>query len=140
MAVRYFRVSEAASLLPRLTEMLQALRRLRDQAILKKTEMDLLWRRLSNGEPVLGTLGEGQKELDDLTTRLVAAAREIEAAGCILRDVESGLIDFPCRARGGGTVFLCWRLGEPAIAFWHGADEGFAGRKLIADLPVADAS
>ncbi len=139
MAVRYFRVSEAASLLPRLTGMLRALLRIRDLAILKKTEMDLLWKRLSKGEPVLGTLGDGQREMDGLTSRLAAAAREVEATGCILRDVESGLIDFPCRAPGA-TVFLCWRVGEPAIAFWHGADEGFAGRKPIAGLPVDDAS
>lgn len=136
MSVRYFSVSEAASLLPRLSEMLGALRRVRDHAILKKTQVDLLWQQLSEGKPVLGKLGEEQRELDDLTSRLVAVARDIEATGCILRDVDLGLVDFPLRASGGATVFLCWRLGEAAIAFWHGTDEGFAGRKPIADLPV----
>jgi hypothetical protein len=137
--MRHFTLDEATSLLPRLTEMLGALRRLRDQAILKKTQMDLLWQRLGRGEPVLGKLGEEQRELDGLTERLVAVAREIESTGCILRDVDAGLVDFPCRSRGGATVFLCWRLGEPAIAFWHGRDEGFAGRKPIARLPVDEA-
>ncbi len=139
MAVRYFRLSEATVLLPRLTEMLDALRRFRDQAVLKKTQMDLLWQRLSNGEPVLGTLGEEQREMDSLTARLVAVAKDLEKTGCILRDIDSGLVDFPFRARRGATVFLCWRLGEPTIAFWHGTDEGFAGRKPIAELPVGDA-
>ncbi len=138
MAVRYFSLSEATVLLPRLTEMLDALRRFRDQAVLKKTQMDLLWQRLSNGEPVLGTLGEEQREMDSLTARLVAVAKDLEKTGCILRDIDSGLVDFPFRARRGATVFLCWRLGEPTIAFWHGTDEGFAGRKPIADLPVTD--
>lgn len=136
MAVRYFSLSEATALLPRLTEMLDALRRFRDQAVLKKTQMDLLWQRLSNGEPVLGTLGEEQREMDSLTGRLVSVAKDLEKTGCILRDIDSGLVDFPFRTRRGATVFLCWRLGEPTIAFWHGTDEGFAGRKPIADLPV----
>ncbi len=136
MATRHFTLDEATSLLPRLTEMLETLRRFRDQAILKKTQMDLLWQRLGKGEPVLSTLGEEQRELDNLTARLVAVAHEIEAIGVILRDVDVGLVDFPFRARGGATVFLCWHLGEPAIEFWHGPDEGFTGRKPIARLPL----
>ncbi len=136
---QYFNIDEAAALLPRLAEMLEALRRLRDQAVLKKAQLDLLWTRLSDGEPVLGTLGEQQKEMDGLTAGLVAVAKEIEATGCILRDVDLGLVDFPFRVSGGVTVFLCWRLGEPAIAFWHGVDEGYTGRKPISQLPARPA-
>jgi hypothetical protein len=139
VAVRYFRLEEASALLPRLREMLEALRRIRDQAILKKTQVDLLWQKLSQGEPVLGSLGDEQRELDGLTTRLVAVAKDLEATGCILRDVDQGLVDFPCKARKGTTVFLCWRLGEPAIRFWHGRDEGFSGRKPITQLPLDEA-
>ncbi len=137
--VRYFSLAEASALLPRLAEMLEALRRTRDQAVLKKTQVDLLWRRLEQGEPVLGALGQEQHALDGLTSRLAAVAQEVEATGCVLRDVDLGLVDFPFRARGGVTVFLCWRLGEPGIAFWHGVDEGYAGRKPIARLPVDEA-
>jgi len=137
--MRHFTLDEATSLLPRLSEMLEALRRFRDQAILKKTQMDLLWQRLSKGEPVLSQLADEQRDLDDLTARLVDIAKEIESTGCILRDVDAGLVDFPFRARGGATVFLCWHLGEPAIAFWHGPREGFAGRKPIGRLPRDEA-
>jgi hypothetical protein len=137
--MRHFTLEEATALLPRLTEMLEALRQVRDQAILKKTQMDVLWQRLGKGEPVLGRLGDEQRELDRVTARLVSAAKEVENTGCILRDVEAGLVDFPCLARGGSEVFLCWRLGERAIAFWHGHDEGFAGRKPIARLPSDEA-
>ena len=63
-------------------------------------------------------------------------AGEIESTGCVLRDLDTGLVDFPFRARGGATVFLCWRVGEPAIGFWHGPDEGFAGRQPITRLPL----
>ena len=137
---QYFNIDDASALLPRLVEMLEALRRLRDQAVFKKAQLDLLWTRLSEGEPVLATLGERQSEMDGLTAGLVAAAKDIEATGCILRDVDLGLVDFPFRASGGATIFLCWRLGEPAIAFWHGVDEGYAGRKPISQLPTRPAS
>jgi hypothetical protein len=134
--VRYFTVPEAQALLPRLRETLDALRRTRDEAMLKKTQIDMLWKRLDAGEAVLGAVGEEQQRLDALAARLAAIARDVEETGCILRDVDAGLVDFPARVRGGRTVFLCWRLGEPEIAYWHGTGEGFAGRKPLAELPV----
>jgi hypothetical protein len=135
MALRHFTLQEATSLLPRLAEMIQTLRELRDAAVVKKAQIDQLWQRLEGGEPVLSAIGEEQGTFDAITRRLVSIAQEIEATGCVLRDLDMGLIDFPCRARGGTTVYLCWRQGEPAIAFWHGIDEGYAGRKTIARLP-----
>jgi hypothetical protein len=135
--VRYFTVPEAQALLPRLRETLAALRRTRDEAMLKKTQVDRLWKRLDGGEAVLGAIGEEQKHLDAVVARLAGIAKEIEEIGCVLRDVDTGLVDFPARC-GGRTVFLCWRLGEPEIAFWHGTREGFAGRKPLADLPTGE--
>jgi hypothetical protein len=131
---RYFNLEDASALLPRLSEMLEALRRLRDEAILKKAEVDQLWTRLGAGEPVLSALGEQQREMDRLTAGLVAVAKDVEATGCILRDVDQGLVDFPFRTSRGATIFLCWRRGEPAIAFWHGLEEGYAGRKPLSHL------
>ena len=54
----------------------------------------------------------------------------LNAMGLILRDAESGLVDFPAR-RDGREVFLCWRLGEDRVAHWHGPDSGFAGRRPL---------
>jgi len=133
--MRYFTVPEAQALLPRLRDTLDALRRTRDEATLKKTQIEMLWKRLDAGEAVLTSVGEEQKRLDALAGRLSAIARDVEQVGCFLRDVDAGLVDFPARVRGGRTVFLCWRLGEPEIAFWHGTGEGFAGRKPLAELP-----
>lgn len=62
------------------------------------------------------------------------AADRLEAIGCVLRDADLGLIDFPLRA-AGGDIFLCWRLGEASIQFWHGTSEGYAGRKPLSALP-----
>ncbi len=133
--MRYFTLGEATDLLPRLTDLVGALRGLRDDAVIKKAQVDQFWKRLEQGAPVLSALGNEQRSLDALSERLVSTAKEIETIGCVLRDLDTGLIDFPFRARTG-TVFLCWKVGESAIQFWHGTDEGYAGRKPIAQLPV----
>jgi hypothetical protein len=59
-----------------------------------------------------------------------ACAEEINAAGAQIKSLEEGLLDFPAR-RDGELVLLCWKLGEDEIQYWHGADEGFAGRKPL---------
>jgi hypothetical protein len=48
-----------------------------------------------------------------------------------VKDLDEGLIDFPAKHPGGDTVLLCWRLGETDVAYWHGLEEGFAGRKPL---------
>ena len=61
---------------------------------------------------------------------IAACARQIDAAGAQIKSLEDGLLDFPSR-RAGELVLLCWKLGEDKIAYWHGVDEGFAGRKPL---------
>jgi hypothetical protein len=73
---------------------------------------------------------ETKNRLEDSAGRLREAVEAIQALGCVVKDLETGLIDFPTVYRGR-DVMLCWKLGEPEIQFWHGADEGFAGRKAI---------
>ena len=55
---------------------------------------------------------------------------QIHEFGCVVKDLDAGLIDFPA-LRQGQEVFLCWRLGESNIAFWHTIQEGFGGRKPL---------
>ena len=62
--------------------------------------------------------------------RLKATVEKVQDFGCVIKDLDIGLIDFPTRFRGR-EVYLCWKLGEEGIAWWHGTDEGFAGRKVI---------
>ena len=62
--------------------------------------------------------------------RLKGAVENIQELGCVIKDLDIGLVDFPTLFRGE-EVYLCWKLGEPRIAFWHGTQEGFAGRKAI---------
>jgi len=61
---------------------------------------------------------------------LRAAIERIQDTGCIVKDLEVGLLDFPSRI-DGEEVYLCWKLGEDRIRFYHRQDEGFAGRKPI---------
>jgi hypothetical protein len=61
---------------------------------------------------------------------LQQAIERVQDYGCLIKDLDMGLLDFPTLFRGR-EVYLCWKLGEPAITYWHGVDEGFAGRKAI---------
>jgi hypothetical protein len=61
---------------------------------------------------------------------LKQAIEKIHRTGCLVKDLDIGLVDFPTLFEGR-EVYLCWKLGEPSIAFWHGTEEGFAGRKPI---------
>jgi len=61
---------------------------------------------------------------------IAACAQQIDGAGAQIKSLEEGLLDFSSR-RDGELVLLCWKLGEDEIAYWHGTDEGFAGRKPL---------
>jgi len=67
---------------------------------------------------------------DQHAQNLKTVVHNIQELGCIIKDLDVGLVDFPTLFRGE-EVYLCWKLGEPAIEFWHGTQEGFAGRKPI---------
>jgi hypothetical protein len=62
--------------------------------------------------------------------RLEKEIQRLEDLGCVLKDMNTGLIDFPA-VRLGTRVWLCWRFGEESVTFWHGLHEGFAGRKPV---------
>ncbi|HET7009576.1 MAG TPA: DUF2203 domain-containing protein [Anaerolineales bacterium] len=86
-------------------------------------------------EPVLQKLlgNGGSKATGELLTvfqKLKADIRAIEALGVFVKDIETGLIDFPSK-RGDTIVFLCWRQGEPHVAHWHDLESGVAGRQPL---------
>jgi hypothetical protein len=60
--------------------------------------------------------------------RLEKEIQKLEDLGCVLKDMTTGLVDFPA-VRIGTRVWLCWKAGEERVMFWHGLHEGFAGRK-----------
>jgi hypothetical protein len=67
---------------------------------------------------------------DAAAAMLKTAVEAVQETGCLIKDLDIGLVDFPTVFRGV-EVYLCWKLGEPDIEFWHGVDEGFRGRKPI---------
>jgi hypothetical protein len=71
-----------------------------------------------------------RKRRDTSAVSLRSAIEQVQAIGCVVKDLDIGLIDFPTEFRGE-EVYLCWKLGEPQIEFWHGVEEGFGGRKAI---------
>ena len=75
-------------------------------------------------------LARRKAEREKVSQRVKDAMDEIDATGVQVKDLEIGLLDFPCEVEGQ-TVLLCWKLGEKAITHWHGVSEGFAGRKPI---------
>jgi len=69
-------------------------------------------------------------ELEEWKEAFQAEVERLAEHGVIVRDVKDGLVDFPAQ-RDGQLVFLCWRLGEASIRFWHEPGAGFAGRRPI---------
>lgn len=131
---RYFSLQDATAVLPEVERMLLQLRELREEALQAKARLDALWDRLHEGTHVLDELLEAQRELEDRARAAEQAVDQVSRLGCIVRDLDLGLVDFPALA-AGAEVFLCWRLGEEAIRYWHGTTEGYAGRKPLTLLP-----
>ena len=73
---------------------------------------------------------ESRARRDEAASRLRNRIEAVLETGCLVKDLEIGLVDFPTLLRGV-EVYLCWKLGESGITFWHGVDEGFRGRKPI---------
>ena len=122
----HYSVEEANALLPRVTELLEALRSASARVGDREAREVLGEAAPGNGGGEAGrTVSEGFLDLRSAVTEL--REREI-----LLRDLERGLVDFPA-LRDGREVFLCWQEGEDEVAFWHEVDAGFAGRRPLGD-------
>jgi hypothetical protein len=71
-----------------------------------------------------------EEQVERESEAVASAIDELERLGVLVKDLDTGLIDFPAR-RGDEEVLLCWQLGEDEVAFWHGVEEGYAGRKPL---------
>jgi len=70
------------------------------------------------------------RRFTELKADIVRLINRIEAHGCVVKDLDLGLLDFPA-LRDGRPIYLCWKSGETQLAHWHGTDEGFADRKPL---------
>lgn len=126
MPAKFFTLDEANAALPRLNELLEQLMQARRAIIDARPELwPVLKKSLGNG---------GSKKAGELLAefeRVQAAHKAIEEMGVLLKDADVGLVDFLHRRSDGREVYLCWRYGEPKVAYWHELHAGFAGRKRL---------
>ena len=133
MSDRTFTLSEAQALLPVLESLLRAAMEGKEVAEEVEGELSSLQNRifLTGGLKVdilqiLKRKAEGEKAAQ----RARDAVAEISATGVQVKDLDIGLLDFPCQV-DGEIILLCWKSGEKEITHWHSTQEGFAGRKPI---------
>jgi len=130
---RFFTLPEAESILPDVASTIREAISLKQQY--EKTEAE--WQSFSQRVAVMGGVQVDRAQFLERKNRRQEVARDLQQTiekiqefGCVVKDLDIGLIDFPTLLNGE-EVYLCWKLGEPGIQFWHGVDEGFRGRKPI---------
>lgn len=141
MSERTFTLDEAHALLPILESLLRTA--IDGKKLIEEVDKELqevAHRVFLNGGTLLKIvpLARRKMEREKALQRVKDAVAEIHATGVQVKDVDIGLLDFPCVVEGK-TVLLCWKFGEKQITHWHGATEGFAGRKPI-DERIAKAA
>lgn len=125
MAVQYFTVDQANELLPTLEPLVGQLLERRAKVVATRNELGEAMDDLHNN--VGGRLHTEMVRDFEVIEQLVA---RIQSFGCILKDMNSGLLDFLSQ-REGREVYLCWRYGEPRVAFYHELHTGFNGRQPV---------
>ena len=130
---KYFTRDEAERVLPQVEVLLQEAIQLKalymeSDEILKTAVHEITMR----GGMVVDSdrMRVAQQSRESAAKRLPEVMQAIQDHGCVVKDLDTGLLDFPTLYEGG-EVYLCWRLGEQRIGFWHGIEEGFRGRKRI---------
>lgn len=130
---KVFTLSEAQTLLPVLESLLRRAQAGAERANRIGSEMQELSQRIfiSGGMHVnVAQAARRRAERDKAVKETNDTLAEIDEIGVQVKDLEKGLLDFPCVLEGR-TVLLCWKLGEKEIGFWHTEEEGFAGRKPL---------
>jgi hypothetical protein len=140
MADRHFTLQEAQGLLPVLESLLK--RALEGKKLIETIDgefQELSHRIFLEGGMLLRVAewSARKAEREKAAQGVRDSLAEIDAIGVQVKDLDIGLLDFPCRV-GEQTILLCWKLGEERIAHWHGTSEGFAGRRPV-DSTIANA-
>jgi hypothetical protein len=131
--MKTFTLDEAQSLLPVLESLLRRAIDGKLAAQEVETRLSDLSRRiyLSGGMRVnVAEAGKMRTEMDGHLQRVRESIAEIDSIGVQVKDIESGLLDFPCRV-DDQIVLLCWRRGEASIEHWHTIEDGFQGRQPV---------
>ena len=129
---RYYGIDEANRRLAELRPLLEQLRD--DRAAIADSQAELQTARAGNGSSEHAKdLAEREKQIREAVRRMQRTVAQIDGWDVTLRDIPSGLIDFPALANGR-PIWLCWRLGEGDVGWWHETDVGFDQRKPLSEL------
>jgi len=132
MAERHFTPEEANALLEQVRPVAESLVAHRRAFTVAAARRARLTQRISGNGGDFDP--QEPSELDEQLQReaeaVAGAVEELQALGVVVKDLDRGLVDFPA-LRDGEEVLLCWQVGEGEVAYWHGLEEGFAGRKPL---------
>jgi hypothetical protein len=131
--MKTFTLEEAQSLLPVMESLLKRAIEGKRSAVEAESGLSELARRiyLSGGMRVdTNKVAKLRAEMEEHIQRVRESVAEIDSIGAQVKDLDAGLLDFPCRL-DDQVVLLCWRMGEPAIEHWHPVDTGFKDRQPV---------
>jgi hypothetical protein len=131
--MKTFTLEEAQSLLPVLESLLKRAIEGKQSAEGVESGLSQVIRNiyLSGGMKVdVSKVTRLRAEMEGHLQRVRECVAEMDSIGVQVKDLEAGLLDFPCRLEDE-VVLLCWRMGEPAIDYWHTAEQGFQGRQPV---------
>jgi hypothetical protein len=131
--MKTFTLDEAQSLLPVLESLLKRAVESKKAAEQVEAELSALAQRIyvAGGMYVnVGKIAKQRADVESHNQRMRETVAEIDAIGVQVKDLDAGLLDFPCRL-DDEVVLLCWRIGETAIDHWHTFDAGFQGRQPV---------
>jgi hypothetical protein len=141
MVTRYYAIDEANAALPEVERILTALRdervqliALRDRVVAASPPDDEAPSQAAAEQIRLLRLG-----MQGLIDQMQAGVARLVELDITLRDIATGLIDFPALVTGR-PIWLCWRLGESDIEYWHPHDEGFDSRRPLSEMPMGRSS
>jgi hypothetical protein len=123
--MKLFSPEKANALIPILAPLIEELWAKRRELAIKLLENDPALRASRGGRE-----RRAPRRFTELKAEIVRLINRIEAHGCMVKDIDLGLLDFPA-LRDGRPVYLCWKAGEPSIMHWHGTDETFYDRKSL---------
>ncbi len=127
----FFSPEKANALIPVLAPLIEELWGKRRDLAIKLLEQDPALRKAGGraGPSTAERRGETRR-CTELKADVVRIINRIEAYGCVVKDMDLGLLDFPA-LRDGRPVYLCWKAGEPSVTHWHGTEEAFGDRKSL---------
>src|SRR3990170_5358733 len=134
MADRLFTLEDALALLPTVRQLLTEIQSGKREVEERSAAPDRLLAATGGNGHLTADVARAREALQHAAAALERLMGELDETGAELKGIDEGLIDFPSE-RGGRVVYLCWRLGEETIGFWHELDAGFAGRQRLEGAP-----